>query len=576
MNLIYDRLLPNESDSYIRDILEKRGIKDVKNFLRPTSSNYNEPLLLKNCEWGVNLLKKHISNRSNITIIQDCDCDGLTSFAIMWNYLYDNFGIEANYLIHENKQHGAEKLSWIPKNTDLLIIPDASSNEPELLRSIQEEGIDVLVIDHHLISVDNEGICVINNQDGSYPNTTLSGAGVVFKFLQQVDKEFGINSVENYIDLAAVGCIGDVMDLSDLETHYIVERGLNNIRNNGLKTFISKQTFSIKDPDNLTPIDIAFYIVPLVNAIIRVGSNYDKEILLKAFIKYSNEAIPSTKRGRKPGDTEIVAEQAFRLATNAKNRQKKMKEKAVELIKLKVEKEELNSNKILIVPLNDFESSQVDSNLTGLIAMELVNYYNKPVILVRKTIEGDFKGSIRSDTLFFPNFKDFLVDTKCFTYVEGHEAAAGCAIKSGREIERFINKANEELKDYDFSEKTYFVDYSFDSSEEALIYKLAKEIGSYEKLWGKGIEEPYVEIKNIPINENYILMGETKNSFTKQVGKLSLVKFKDEDFIETYLNNFRGTMDVIGRINKNLYMGQTSYQLIIEDVQLHKREKIKF
>ena len=71
-------------------------------------------------------------------------------------------------------------------------------------------------------------------------------------------------------------------------------------------------------------------------------------------------------------------------------------------------------------------------------------------------------------------------------------------------------------------------------------------------------------------------MGETKNSFKKSVGKLSLVKFKDEDFIETYLNNFRGTMDVIGRINKNLYMGQTSYQLIIEDVQLHKREKIKF
>ena len=135
---------------------------------------------------------------------------------------------------------------------------------------------------------------------------------------------------------------------------------------------------------------------------------------------------------------------------------------------------------------------------------------------------------------------------------------------------------DEELKDYDFSEKTYFVDYSFDSSEEALIYKLAKEIGSYEKLWGKGIEEPYVEIKNVPINENYILMGETKNSFKKQVGKLSLVKFKDEDFIDTYLNNFRGTMDVIGRISKNLYMGQTSYQLIIEDIQLHKREKIKF
>ena len=81
----------------------------------------------------------------------------------MWNYLYDNFGIEANYLIHENKQHGAEKLSWIPKSTDLLIIPDASSNEPELLRSIQEVDIDILVIDHHLLSVDNEGICGINN-----------------------------------------------------------------------------------------------------------------------------------------------------------------------------------------------------------------------------------------------------------------------------------------------------------------------------------------------------------------------------------------------------------------------------
>ena len=230
---------------------------------------------------------------------------------------------------------------------------------------------------------------------GNYPNKTLSGAGVVYKFCKYFDMKYGYDYADEFLDLAAVGIIGDVMELNDIETRYIVKNGLSEIKNFGLNRFIMSQSFNIGGTKEITPTDVSFSITPLVNAIIRVGTMSEKETLFKAFISGPTDREPSTKRGAKPGDTEVIADKAARVARNAKNHQQSMVKDSLAMIESKIAKEELDNNKILLVALDDEESRFVNPNLTGLIAMKLASEYNRPSILIRAANDDVYKGSLR-------------------------------------------------------------------------------------------------------------------------------------------------------------------------------------
>jgi len=135
---------------------------------------------------------------------------------------------------------------------------------------------------------------------------------MIYKFCEVLDDKLGISQAHNYIDLAALGEIADVMDRTYTETNYIIMEGLKNIHNEGFKTLIESQAYSLKDKavspyKGLTPIDIAFYIAPLINAITRVGTITEKEAMFYCFIE-PNRAMQSTKRGARPGDIEYAAE----------------------------------------------------------------------------------------------------------------------------------------------------------------------------------------------------------------------------------------------------------------------------
>ena len=101
-----------------------------------------------------------------------------------------------------------------------------------------EKGIDILIIDHHNAAEVSEYACIINNQLCDYPTKSLSGAGMVYKFCSYIDELLGVNYADDYLDLASLGIIADVMDLRDLETKHIISRGLKNIRNPFLKLVI--------------------------------------------------------------------------------------------------------------------------------------------------------------------------------------------------------------------------------------------------------------------------------------------------------------------------------------------------
>jgi single-stranded-DNA-specific exonuclease len=306
------------------------------------------------------------------------------------------------YRIHTGKQHGI-LLETIPDDVKLVIAPDSSSNDYEEHLQLKSKGVDVLVIDHHEADMISENAVIINNQLCDYPTKSLSGVGMVYKFCSYMDELLNVDYADDYLDLVALGMVADMMDLRDFETRHLITRGLENIRNPYFKGMVDKQSYSLKG--EITPIGVAFYIAPYVNATIRMGTQEEKLMLFESMLDYRGyELVPSTKRGCK-GQTETRVEQACRNCTNIKNRQTKARDAALENIERIIKEKNLLENKILAIKLDTFAA---DRNLTGLIANQLMAKYQRPVLLLNKTADG-WEGSGRGyDKSRFDNLREFL------------------------------------------------------------------------------------------------------------------------------------------------------------------------
>lgn len=186
------------------------------------------------------MLVKHLYAGDKIFIQVDADADGMTSSAALINYInmFAPGAAQSNiiYRVHTGKQHGII-LDTIPKEVKLVIIPDAGSNQIPEHKQLWENGIDVLVLDHHEADEISPYACIINNQTCDYPDKNLSGVGIVYKFCQFLDSLLGVDYADNILDLVAVGIVSDMMDLRNFEIKELIDLGLNNFRNPFLSAF---------------------------------------------------------------------------------------------------------------------------------------------------------------------------------------------------------------------------------------------------------------------------------------------------------------------------------------------------
>ena len=536
------------------------------------------------------MLCKHLSAGNKIYLVIDSDVDGYTSSALLYLYFTDvlsevfGFDFSISYHIPDGKEHGLQTLMselTRDKIADLIICADSSSNDYNEHKILSDMGYDILVLDHHEAAEYSKNAVVINNQlSNRYSNKQLSGVGVVYKFLEYVEYQLQKDNLkeeegfiepfsQNYIDLVALGEISDMMEMITPENRWIVNKGLSSINNKFFSALIEKQSFSLKlNEKPLDQIGVAFYITPLINALIRVGSPLEKERLFEAFIT-PDVLVPSTKRGEK-GQQETICTQAARNCINAKSRQTRERDKAADLLDIQILNNNLNDNKILILDAGDLN---VSNNLTGLCAMGVAAKYKKPVLLGRITPDGkEMKGSIRNkDGSPLKDLKSFLMDSGLMSYVEGHANAAGwgCPVSN---INKLIEYANRELANVDFSEGSYDVDFICESKDDYisdLIYTL--EPGS--EFWGQGNPEAIIAIKNITINAAALsVIGQNKDTLRFTHNGITCVKFKCKDLIESLPKNGDLFITVVGRGNINRWNGTESPQLMIDDIEIKTLE----
>lgn len=550
--------LPNPLFSPIEQVLFNRNISygDCNKFINLDINFRLDPLSLKNMEKGADLLLKHLKKNSNIYIIVDSDCDGYTSASALTIYLSTiKPDIKLNYIMHEGKEHGI--CEPIPDDCDFLIIPDASSNEIEKHVELAQRNIDILILDHHLFNRNNDSPAVIiNSQDGQYLNTQLCGVGVVYQFCRYLDSKLNINHADDIIDLVALGLIGDMMSLTSLETLSIITKGLLNINNKLFQAIIQKQSFSIKE---INPTSIAFYVVPLINAAIRMGTMEEKDVIFHAFIE-PDKLIPSTKRGTE--GTETLSEQAVRYMSNCKNRQTTAVKNTMSDIENNIALNGLLKNSILTVI-----DENINSKIVGLVANKVASEYQRPT-LVLHTIGDNLVGSGRNyQHSEIEDFRKYLINTELFNFCEGHSSAFGTNISTNN-LNDFIELTNDELKNIDFSRK-FEVDFDFDiNCPSELIFLLNK----YKYLYGQGIFEPLISVRNIKINkDNISILGANKNTL-KINGEVPCMKFfltdAEKDYFDDIIfNDKQVKIDIVGKGNVNLFAGSYTPQIIIEDFE---------
>ena len=485
----------NFKSNYVGNLLRSRGIEDVEKYYEPTADCLQDPHYLENIDEAAALLLQALDCNERILIVVDSDNDGFTSATIMYNYIKDMApSAEIDYVLHEGKQHGLQdhikNLMDEGKNYGLIILPDSSSNDYVYHEQLKEINCAVLVLDHHLTDTElSSNAVVVNNQlSPRYKNKELTGAGVVYQFCRYLDEKCGQSFANKYMDLAAWGIIGDMGSMLELENRYIVREGLKHINNKLLEALMEKQAYSITGAmgasrqqivDALNPISVAFYIVPLVNAMIRVGTMAEKTRLFEAFLD-GDKMIPSGKRGAK-GTLDKAGTEAARECSNARNRQNKSLDEAVFAAEAKIHKYDLLENRILFVRLD--EDDTFPSELNGLLAMKLSAKFKRPTIVARLNNEGYNRGSMRGlNQSELVSFKDFLTESGMFEYVQGHDNAAGCSIPDSM-LSKFHKWANEALVDIDFGENCYDVNFERIAADED-IKDLILDIGAHNGIWG--------------------------------------------------------------------------------------------
>jgi single-stranded-DNA-specific exonuclease len=539
-------------------ILENRGIEDVNYFLNLDEKVTHSYKKLKNIDKAIDCIVKHIENQSKFLIIVDPDVDGFTSAAILYQYLKMIDGdIDIKWVLHDDKTHGFTNIE-IPNNVDCILVPDGGSEDFQVHEELHKKGIDIVVIDHHEVEKESEYAIVVNSQLGGYPNLNLSGAGMVYKVCKALDDVFWTDYADYFLDLVALGNIADSMSMKELETRYYVQKGLKEINNDFFRSLLRQQEFSIKGKINITT--ISFYIAPLINAVIRVGSLKDKLDMFKSFIGVK-ELVKYKPRGSDEMLIPLTDDMA-RRCVNIKNRQTRMRDKAVQKIEDIINKYKLNDNKVLFI----YHLEDIDKGLTGLIANQIASKYKKPTIILSGDNGGGvYKGSARGyDRGELKDFKEIILKSALFNAAKGHSNAFGVEIHK-YQFNAVNEKLNQLLDKYSF-EDVYVVDFEIEC--KSLNEKLIFEICELEDVWGKDVEEPFLSIKNININDCEVeLLGAKENTISIKYGDIKFMIFKTDKFEYEKIKNAK-KIDVVGKANINIYNDQEYPQIIVDAYEI--------
>lgn len=243
-------------------------------FLGPSLDHLHEPQLLKGLGEAVERIEAAIRSKEKILIWGDYDVDGTTGTVLLRSVLRI-LGAETEYHIPDRFSEGyglnIDSLRAAKESgCSLAITVDCGIRSFEPLEWAAENGLDVIVTDHHLSDEERgnpPAVAVVNpNQPAcGYPDKHLAGVGVAFKLAHALLRSAGKEALmPSFLKIAAIGTVADIMQLTG-ENRAIVALGLRdlpNFRNYGLKALMEVAGCT----SEMTSMHIGFRLGPRINA----------------------------------------------------------------------------------------------------------------------------------------------------------------------------------------------------------------------------------------------------------------------------------------------------------------------
>lgn len=520
-------------DRVLARIIRNRDItqeKDIDMFLNGDSSCFHDPMLMKDMDKAVSVLKEKQGQDIRIRVIGDYDVDGVCSTFILLKGLKkagfdvdtviphrirDGYGLNDN-LINEAYQDGV----------DTIVTCDNGISAFDQIELANSLGMCVVVTDHHEVpfEIENEekryiipnAAAVVDPKraDCNYPYPQICGAFVAFKFVQALLGEEFDSLFEELLPFAAMATVCDVMPLLD-ENRVVVKEGLRllkNPANEGLRALISVCGLSDK---NISAYHLGFVLGPTVNATGRLDTAQRALELFSSKNFMEGATVAS--------DLKSLNEARKVMTDEGKNA-------AIAMI----ESESMLSDRVLVIFLPEFHES-----IAGIIAGRIKEKYNRPTIVFTNAEEG-IKGSGRSIETY-DMFAELSKVKDLFTKFGGHPMAAGMSLRSEKDIEELRRRLNENclLTDEDMV-KMVHVDVPM-----PLSYISMPLIESFELLEPTGTGNP----KPLFATAKISLLSYEKKGKNRVIGKLriadetdcsfDMVYFEDlSDFDEFLVSNF--------------------------------------
>lgn len=522
-NVIISALLSNRfGDDYLKEI-------------NLSVDNLTDPMRLPDMDKAIDRILEAIDNNEKVLVYGDYDADGVTATNIIYTFLKDQ-GLDVAYYIPNRLKEGyglnkPRLKEFKDMGYTLTITVDTGIVAFEEALYCKEIGMDLVITDHHEVQDGKipEAISVVDpkREECDLEFKEIAGCFVAFKLVQALAEVIGMpeDYDKKFLSIVAIGTIADVMPLKS-ENRIAVEYGLKNIKenpNDGVRQLV-------KDLNSITAMNIAFSVVPKLNAAGRLGEDTGAEMLMS-----SSE------------------EEAQNILIQLNLLNEKRKQLVIDITKKVseiVDNNQLHKNNVIVVE-GDFHEGVV-----GIIASKIAEKYGKSAIILSK--EGKvYKGSGRSNGTM--SLFDTVNKVKHLTEkFGGHAAAVGMTI-SEENIEEFKN----ELYKIEIEEHPKEIYYDMLFNFKNISVDLVKSFDILEP-FGKENEKPVFLFKNVNVKKIYEREKMVSALFSQENKQLFGMTFSKDLFKDIKEND---TIYLLATLDINNYNNREDVQLQIIDMK---------
>lgn len=533
-------------------MLDIRGItkeEDVINFLQE-NKDFSNPFLMKDMDKAVERITTAVENGEKICVYGDYDADGVTSTSLLYSYLRDSLGADVMFYIPTRTGEGygmnkgaVDKIH--SQGVTLIITVDNGISAREEIDYTNSLGIDTVITDHHMPSgAIPKAVAVVNahQQDDKSPFKDFSGVGVAFKLVMAIEGEYAdVDSLlENFSDIATLGTIGDIVPLVG-ENRTLVKNGLRHIQNSdriGINAM--KQESGIAEKE-INSSNVAFTLVPRINAGGRLGSSEKSVNLL--LTEDEDEAVTI----------------ADKLGMDNRERQSIEKEILASIDEEVRRTPNIVNDKILV-----FAGKGWHQGVVGIVASRIKDIYDKPTIIIGIDDDGVARGSGRSVEGFSLCDAVFAC-SEHLTHYGGHPMAVGISLQKEK-INDFRKAINAYCKDIKMPYNILHIDCKLNPNQ--LDLSILDSL-SYIEPCGASNPSPIFGLYNMTVIA------------TKEIGNgkhMRITLSRGQGQVPVYAvyfnHNFQSCsyrngdiVDVAVSLDRNIYNGQENLSVIIKDIK---------